>query len=64
MITYLGNILEVFMALLVDSCFLQISSNSNVLPQENFTMVCQPVKNLNYDNKIYSFQETVILIFF
>jgi hypothetical protein len=37
--TYLGDILEVFMALLVDSCFLQVSPNSNILPQENFTMV-------------------------
>jgi hypothetical protein len=38
--TYLGNILKVFMALLVDTSFLKISSNSNVLPQENFTVVC------------------------
>jgi hypothetical protein len=38
--TYLSNILEMFMALLVDSCFLQVSPNSNVLPQENFTMIC------------------------
>ena len=38
--TYLSNILKMFMALLVDSCFLQVSPNSNVLPQKNFTMIC------------------------
>ena len=38
--TYLSNILKMFMALLVDSRFLQVSSDSNVLPQENFTMIC------------------------
>jgi len=44
--SYLCDVLEVFVALLVHPRFLKVSSDTDVFPKENFAVVCQPIQHL------------------
>lgn len=43
---YLSNAFKMLMTSLVRLCFSQISSNTNIFPQEDFTVVFKPIEHL------------------
>ena len=45
-VSYLNNTFKCFVALLVSSCLLKVLANANILPEEDLSMLLQPVKNL------------------
>ena len=53
-ISYLHDALEGLVALLVSSTLGQVPPDANVLPQENLTMLFQPVKHLGNGRDIVS----------
>ena len=50
--SYLYNALKGLMTLLVGSTLSQVSPDPHVLPQENLTVLLQPIKHLDRENKL------------